>query len=118
MSRFNITSILNDIGVAIQVVERSSITYNTRGDISGVTLTYTNVTGVVQQFDTGDLEVREGTMKPSDIEAWFDETITISGVLAIGNFLSGSFFGTTSQQYEIKEVFQELGHYHVMASKL
>ena len=118
LSRFGILAQINDIGVDIQIVGRSAETFNRRGDLSGVTLTYTNVTGIVQEFSSEDIEVQEGIMKPKDAEAWFDEDISVSGSLIIGNSISGSFFGSTSREYVIKEVMQELGHFRVLAAKL
>jgi len=118
MSRFSINSIINDIGVSAQIVGKSNPTYNTRGDLSGATYSYTSVTGVIQQLSTEDAEVSEGVMQPNDIECYFDESISISGQLIVTNIISGAFFGTTSKNYEIKEVLQELGHYRVLASKL
>lgn|SRR3990167_1171631 len=116
--RFGIVTLINDIGDTVTVVGRTGVTYNNRGDISGATYTYTNVQAIAQQLTAEDEEVKEGIMQPGDLEVFIDDQTSISGTLVIGNQISGSFFGSTSRTYDIKEVLQEKGHYKVLASKL
>lgn len=119
--RFSVSSVINDVGETVQIVDLSSVTFNTRGDISGATYTYVNGTGVVQLMTSEDEEVQEGILKPQDIITYFDfnDSSAFRSFLKIGNLISGSFFTTASNaNYEIKEVIQNPGHYEVHASKL
>ncbi|HUU77497.1 MAG TPA: hypothetical protein VMX55_04075 [candidate division Zixibacteria bacterium] len=119
--RFNVSDIIGDVGESVQIVDKSSVTYNTRGDISGATYTYVNGTGSVQLMTAEDIEVQEGILKPQDIIAFFDynDSSVFRSYLKVGNIISGSFYTTaSSSEYEIKEVIQNPGHYEVHGSKL
>ena len=117
MGRFSISYPVADIGESLQVVAIARA-YDNRGDLSGATYTYTTVNAIIQLMDSESDGVKEGTFKPEDLTVYFDESTSVSGSLVIGNLLSGSFIGSGSNEYKIKEVIQNLGHYEVRAVKL